>query len=84
MQLASYAKVIHEAFPSDEELQGIARQEMTYIGNHTGGRPSDHARTAVYYVQAALDTQNVNRLASPTAQIRMQGYLNSRFGGIQS
>ena len=81
---APYATVIREAFPKDCELQSIARSEMTYVGNCTGGRPSDNARTAVRYVALALDSQNVNRLASPTAQVRMQGYLNARFGGIQS
>jgi hypothetical protein len=88
MELTASQKVIREAFPNDEELWGIAAQEMTYIMNCTGGRPSDNACTAVRYVKFALRDTHADRLASPSAQARMQRYLIDNFGprfmGVQS
>ena len=85
---APYAKVIREAFPDDEQLRGIASQEMTYVMNCTGGRPSDNAYTAVRYVKLALRDTHAERLSSPSAIARMQAYLVENFGprfmGVQS
>jgi hypothetical protein len=78
MSEAPYLTVIREAFPTDDALQMVARQEMTYVMNCTGGRPSDNAWTAARYTQLALDTRNENQLSSPTAISMMRSYLEGQ------
>jgi hypothetical protein len=75
MQLSPYAQVIQDAFPDDEDLQGIARQEMTYVKNCVGGRPSDAARVAVRYVTRAVQKSDPEQLSSPTARFMMLNWL---------
>lgn len=71
----AYRLVIEDYFPGDERLQDIAAQEMTYVRNHTGGRPSSVAHTASYWLKKAVDENlPVSALASPTAQAMLRDY----------
>jgi len=71
-----YLQVIMRAFPGDEKLQMIARQEMTYMNNRIGGRPSDNARDAVMYLQRALNERSASVLSSPSAEGQLLDYLS--------
>lgn len=75
--VAPYQAVINEAL-ADKALRGIASQEMTYVKNCTGGRPSDAARVAVHYVARAVQKRDAEQLSSPTARARMQAWLDGR------
>ena len=76
ISLSPSHQVIANCYPESGKLQAVARQEMTYILNCTGGRPSDAARSACRYVQLAQNSRDASKLASPTAQQMMQDFLD--------